>query len=173
VIGIEPQSPITAATLNYCDHYHGVPLSDGFHILFIDPESGMLCLGNDTPVGHPYRLYRKIKFLPVDEGLIPRIFAAGTDLTNGARIVAAYGDQLVLFSVPPDILNLSKKEASSEQWKDWWHEAISGPVWPLSIRGTVLGKADGLVDIAMNQCSGLAVWALALDGQAFIWRTNV
>ena len=34
------------------DHFQAVPLSDGYHILFIDPESGGLCLGSDAPLGY-------------------------------------------------------------------------------------------------------------------------
>ncbi|CAZ79427.1 unnamed protein product [Tuber melanosporum] len=34
------------------DHFQAVPLSDGSHILFIDPERGGLCLGSDAPLGY-------------------------------------------------------------------------------------------------------------------------
>jgi hypothetical protein len=33
------------------DHFHAVPLSDGHHVLFLDPETGSLCLGSDAPLG--------------------------------------------------------------------------------------------------------------------------
>jgi hypothetical protein len=33
------------------DHFHAVPLSDGHHVLFIDPATGSLCLGSDAPLG--------------------------------------------------------------------------------------------------------------------------
>jgi hypothetical protein len=44
------------------DHYRAIPLSDGYHILFTDPSTGLLSLGSDAPIGGPTKLLRKIWF---------------------------------------------------------------------------------------------------------------
>jgi hypothetical protein len=93
-----------------CDHYYAVPLSDGHHILFTDPCTGALSLGCDAPVGHPNKLLRKIMFVPPKEGDIPRIYAAAADLTWGPRVIAGFGDRLVLYCVPHDVFLLSELE---------------------------------------------------------------
>ncbi len=90
------------------DHYRAVPLSDGYHLLFTDPASGVLCLGNDAPLGGPTKLLRKLWFSgPVAEGS-PISYAAASDLRWGVRVVAAYGlgreQSIYLFSVPADVL---------------------------------------------------------------------
>ncbi|PBP25851.1 F-box domain-containing protein [Diplocarpon rosae] len=131
------------------DHYRAVPLSDGYHILFTDPASGLLCLGSDAPVGGPTKLLRKIWFhVPSEDGTAqsatPVAYTAGSDLSQGVRIVAAFedgagGEQSVwLFSVPRDIFtasqtkpassttaawlhaSASRGEAAEEEWKKWW-----------------------------------------------------
>ncbi|KFY31950.1 hypothetical protein V493_00644 [Pseudogymnoascus sp. VKM F-4281 (FW-2241)] len=91
------------------DHYRAVPLSDGYHLLFTDPTSGVLCLGSDAPFGGPTKLLRKLWFSgPVGEGS-PVAYAAACDLRWGVRVVAAYGlgrDQTIwLFSVPIDVFS--------------------------------------------------------------------
>ncbi|KAI9700584.1 MAG: hypothetical protein M1820_006738 [Bogoriella megaspora] len=45
------------------DHYRAVPLSDGQHMLFTDPPTGLLCLGCDSPSGH-MKLLRKLILVP-------------------------------------------------------------------------------------------------------------
>ncbi|OWP04962.1 hypothetical protein B2J93_7263 [Marssonina coronariae] len=131
------------------DHYRAVPLSDGYHILFTDPASGSLCLGSDAPVGGPTKLLRKIWFhVPSESGTAhsatPISYTAGSDLSQGVRVVAAFengpsGEQSVwLFSVPSDIFTASQTkpassttaawlnassyrgEAVEEEWKKWW-----------------------------------------------------
>lgn len=190
-----------------CDHYRAIPLSDGFHILFTDPESDMLCLGSDAPIGDPRRLLRKIMFVPPVDGAVPRMYASGFNVGAGPRIVAAYGDTLVLYSVPPDVFSLSRKEQKANRatreaevaeeavWLRWWNEgdlpsnhpgtssasedgadmARVGPpksVWPLFVRGQVLGSVEGLVDIAVNEVEGLAIWGFGADGRAGVWSVD-
>ncbi|KAF2433452.1 hypothetical protein EJ08DRAFT_79643 [Tothia fuscella] len=197
VVGSEPyRVPSRAGFVSNCDHYRAVPMSDGYHILFTDPESGMLCLGSDAPLGDPRRLLRKILFKSLREGVSPRIYAAGADLMNGPRIVAAFEDQLVLYSLPSDVFELSTKEQQSKattaedleqasQWLDWWPESdfpssssskpeFDNPksVWPLLIGGTIIGELSNLVDIAVNDVSGLSIWAFSVDGKASVWQIN-
>ncbi|KFZ00202.1 hypothetical protein V500_01127 [Pseudogymnoascus sp. VKM F-4518 (FW-2643)] len=124
------------------DHYRAIPLSDGYHLLFIDPTSGVLCLGSDAPFGGPTKLLRKLWFSgPVGEGS-PVAYAAACDLRWGVRVVAAYGlgrEQTIwLFSVPidvftdghgrgeqPHIINsvstISRETArGNADWMPWW-----------------------------------------------------
>ena len=107
-----------------CDHYRAIPLSDGTHVLFLDPETQYLCLGSDAPLGGPTKLLRKVTFLPpelsqsefVDHhggsdfsvGSSGKLlsYTAGQDLRWGIRVVAAYGDgSIMLYSVPPDVFD--------------------------------------------------------------------
>ncbi|OBT87995.1 hypothetical protein VE02_02906 [Pseudogymnoascus sp. 03VT05] len=127
---------------NGSEHYRAVPLSDGYHLLFIDPNSGGLCLGSDAPFGGPTKLLRKLWFSgPVGEGS-PVAYAAASDLRWGVRVVAAYGlgkEQAIwLFSVPidvftdghgrgeqPHIINsftaISRETArGNADWMPWW-----------------------------------------------------
>jgi hypothetical protein len=121
------------------DHYRAVPLSDGYHILFTDPTTGLLCLGSDAPVGGPTKLLRKIWFEgPEGEGS-PVAYAGGADLSWGVRVVAAFGsgqDQKIWFySVPGDVfaanqgsqiflggsyLQAGSAEKRNRDWVEWW-----------------------------------------------------
>jgi hypothetical protein len=99
-----------------CDHYHAIPLSDGHHVLFIDPPSGRLTLGCDAPLGGPTKLLRKIMFIPPETNAKPRLYSAATDTLQGVRVVVAYGDKILLYSVPPDVCRLSQTEQKAESW---------------------------------------------------------
>jgi hypothetical protein len=99
-----------------CDHYHAVPLSDGYHVLFIDPANGLLTLGCDAPLGGPTKLLRKITFIPPELNAVPRLYSAAADVSQGVRIVVAYADTLVLYSVPPDVIRLSQMEQNAKSW---------------------------------------------------------
>lgn len=97
-------------------HSRALPLSDGYHILFTDDDTRLLCLGADLPPGSAQRLSRKFIFEPPpqlwidEEPPVPNMYAAGFDLENGARIAAAYGDSIVIYSVPIDALKYSTAE---------------------------------------------------------------
>ena len=124
------------------DHYRAVPISDGYHILFTDPVTGLLCLGNDAPVGGPTKLLRKIWFRGPKKLGSPIVYASGSDLNWGVRVVAVFGNEedqsAWLFSVPSDIftadanLNQSGQPLCSRlsisegiqnrDWLDWWPE---------------------------------------------------
>lgn len=96
------------------DHYRAVPLSDGYHVLFTDPASGMLCLGSDASTGGPNKLLRKIRFAGQKGQGPPVSYVGGSDLKCGVRVVAAYGigleQSIWLFSVPADIFAASLTE---------------------------------------------------------------
>lgn len=103
----------------HCHHYRAVPINDGMHILYVEPRTGLLCIGSDAPIGGPTSLTRALLCIPpfvkdssssTKPGLAPTVFAAGSDLSWGLRVVAAYGDRIVLYSVPLDVFNIIKKE---------------------------------------------------------------
>ncbi|KAI9812508.1 MAG: hypothetical protein M1832_000402 [Thelocarpon impressellum] len=179
------------------DHYHAVPLRDGHHILFTDPQTGVLCVGSDAPLGAPNKLVRKM-MLRGPDGALPCMYASGEDLRWGIRVVAGYEDRVVLFSIPPDVLNASNVEratmndhadaddegslpstsnpvATSEStvpnmtWIDG-SEATDRPLWPVQIRGVEIGQVAGLAEVAMDSGPSPKVWAFGKHGTAYQWR---
>ncbi|CAG8890576.1 unnamed protein product [Penicillium egyptiacum] len=137
----------------HCHHYRAVPINDGFHIMFIEPRTSLLCIGTDAPIGGPTSLTRAFVCIPPafsntqdrqfktpppspsnttppPAGLpVPTTFTAGSDLRWGLRVVAAYGDRLVLYSIPLDVFNVIRKErerqcdgvmGSSDLPLDWY-----------------------------------------------------
>ncbi|KKK18701.1 hypothetical protein ARAM_001205 [Aspergillus rambellii] len=101
-----------------CHHYSAIPVNDGLHVLFIEPRSGLLCIGSDAPIDGPTSLTRALICVPpfgidasdTKETPVPTVFTAGSDLNWGLRVVAAYGDRIVLYSVPLDVFNVIRKE---------------------------------------------------------------
>lgn len=144
-----------------CDHYRAVPLSDGLHLLFTDPE-GHLCLGSDAPLGGPTKLLRKVVFVPpsvdsdtfsrandvatvelspdIDQStshapsrLWPLCYASGKHLGWGVRIVAAYRDgRIILYCIPRDAF---ERLAGIKNGQDQWDEQAG-----------VVGQSDLLMD---------------------------
>jgi len=146
------------------DHYAAFPLSDGSHILFTEPATGHLFLGSDEPAGGPTKLLRKVWLEPPPSiqctpAQPPILYTAGVDLTWGVRIVAAYSEDIVLFTVPPDMLDDIKKISGVANapvhddgegyqfgaWADWIEprpvnakrnsSALSAQAGPSSVRG--------------------------------------
>jgi hypothetical protein len=159
------------------DHFRAVPLSDGYHILFIDPGTGLLCLGSDAPPGGPTKLLRKIMLLG-PEGESPTMYASGSDLRWGVRVVAGFGDRVWLFSVPPDVFN-----DSNNLWANGWLASGDGDgdgggtnvtlpqgPWPVRLRGAEVGRVPGLVDIAVESGPNMIVWTFCAGGKVFTWQ---
>ncbi|KAF3387558.1 hypothetical protein F1880_001286 [Penicillium rolfsii] len=103
----------------HCHHYRAVPINDGFHIIFVEPRTGLLCIGSDAPIGGPTSLTRAFVCVPpfgkyptesIKEAPVPTVFTVGSDLRWGLRVVAAYQDRIVLFSIPLDVFNVIRKE---------------------------------------------------------------
>ncbi|KAA8643651.1 hypothetical protein EYZ11_005940 [Aspergillus tanneri] len=122
----------------HCHHYRAIPVNDGLHMLFIEPRTNSLCIGSDAPIGGPTSLTRALICVPpfgkdpldaAKGGSVPSVFTAGSDLSWGLRVVAAYGDRLVLYSVPLDVFNVIRKErerqgdnvmGDSDLARDWF-----------------------------------------------------
>ncbi|KAJ5931913.1 hypothetical protein N7516_006402 [Penicillium verrucosum] len=142
----------------HCHHYRAVPINDGFHIMFIEPRTNLLCIGTDAPIGGPTSLTRAFVCIPppfsnAQDGQTktpppspspsnttplpadlptPTTFTSGSDLRWGLRVVAAYGDRLVLYSIPLDVFNVICKErerqadgimGASDLGLDWYVDA--------------------------------------------------
>ena len=201
-IGFESAMPTMAGIVSDHDHYRAVPINDGIHMLFVDPDSGLLILGTDTPANDARRLIRKIMLLPPTEGAEPLIYASTLKSTGGPKIVVGYGDQIVLYSVPSDVFDLSRKGQSpcglseddiqrATKWMSWWpkndipanhpcsstapYMDIPRPraVCPLSIRGVTVGRLHSLTEMAINTSSGrISIWAFASNGDASVWQLD-
>lgn len=57
-------SNIGSVRATQCQHYRAIPASDGIHILFVEPRSGLLCVGSDSPIGRPTSLTRALVCVP-------------------------------------------------------------------------------------------------------------
>ncbi|KAF4155177.1 hypothetical protein CNMCM6936_005519 [Aspergillus lentulus] len=110
---------LSVVRATHCHHYRAIPINDGLHILFIEPRTGLLCIGSDAPIGGPTSLTQALVCVPPFEkdslnvsknDLAPTVFASGWNLDWGLRVVAAYGDRIVLYSVPVDVYNVIRKE---------------------------------------------------------------
>ena len=91
-----------------------MPLSDGYHVLSIDPASSKPFLGSDAPFGGPTKPLRKTLLVPPEPDDVPRIYTTTADLNWDARIVVAFSDTVVVYSAPPEILFLSRLEQKAE-----------------------------------------------------------
>lgn len=136
----EVRSRGLSGRMDYSDHYRAIPLSDGYHILFTDPSTGLLCLGSDAPVGGPTKLLRKIWFQGPEGQGSPVAYAGGSDLSFGVRVVAAFGSgakqSVWFFSVPGDVFAANQGSqtmfrgswlksgsscvAKNLEWMNWW-----------------------------------------------------
>jgi hypothetical protein len=178
------------------DHYRAVPLSDGYHILFIDPKTGLLCLGSDAPVGGPTKLLRKMWFAAPSEHGSPVAYAVASEMKYGVRVVAAYGtgleQRIWLFSVPSDIFidgmaehgvgsmpfvgTSYGSEKVNREWVEWFNnpktqdrlDPIKG-----SGHGSVL-KRDNIWPLPIRgqeigRCSGLSELTIQVGLAMTIW----
>ncbi|KAM0801376.1 hypothetical protein BDR22DRAFT_804809, partial [Usnea florida] len=143
----------------WCDHYRAVPISDGWNILFTDPISGELCLGEDAPRGAGLTgLIRRFIFSgpsKLGAAVLPTIYNAGRELRWGVRVAAGYGEAIWLFVVPPDLFF---RDASAVEQ-------------PINIEGFKIGEMQGLMDLAVDSSGGdLTIWSFAGDGMAYVWQ---
>ncbi|KAH7132097.1 hypothetical protein B0J11DRAFT_556914 [Dendryphion nanum] len=137
-----------------CDHYRAVPLSDGHHVLFIDPPTSGLFLGCDGPIDGPTKLLRKILLLPPAEKEIPHTYTAAADLSCGARIIAAYGDTIMLYKPNGDF------------------SADRIPFWPITIRGTKIDEMHGVCELAVSTQPDIIIWGFSPQGRAKTWQVR-
>lgn len=121
-------------------------------------------------------------------------------MSSGARIIAAYGDIIMLYSLPPDVLALSKLEQAAESrevhnalpfapdirsydhWLNWWDEPIASepanrsegdnnsPIWPIHLSGTEIGRLSDLCELAIQTRPDMIIWAFTYTSQCKTWR---
>jgi hypothetical protein len=178
---------------NAGDHCKAIPLSDGYHVLFTDTDTGRLFLGCDAPVGGPMKLIRRICLQgPVsgrDEVLVPSVYAAGAELAWGVRVAVAYGDQVWLFSVPIDMFCFDA-HADSGSWVEAYcgedaygilasrppslvTYAVSSLIWPINLPGIPIGSIRGICDLAVDSSYGsVTIWAFSASGHGRTWRLD-
>lgn len=146
-------------------YYNVKPCGDGWHVLFIDGETGNVCLGKDDQHGETVedRISKKVIFLnpktaETDTEIAkPTCYAAATEGEWGPRVVVGYrnGD-VYLFAVPSHICRAGRGGKQWEWLQDWQaHEEVNGggsglAVWPIELRGVKIGHVDGLADVAIQ-----------------------
>lgn len=185
--------------VDHSDHYRAVPLSDGYHILFTDPVTGALCLGSDAPVGGPTKLLRKVWFEGPEGGGNPIVYAGGSDLTWGVRVVAAFRNgteqSIWMFSVPGDVFNAaqssqnllegsamqkrgSSRNSKNMQWLDWWPDD-GLQEWLNIVRHPVSGILPGnmwplrIKGQNIGTCSGVVDLAIDSGKGVTIWAFSM
>ena len=151
--------------LNKPIYYNVKPCSDGWHMLFVDAETGNVCLGMDDQQGETVedRISKKAIFLNPKkaetdtENAKPTCYAAATEVEWGPRVVVGYGNgDVYLFAVPSDICRVGRAGKKWEWRQDWEaHEELnkggSGTsVWPVEVKGVKIGHVDGLADVAIQ-----------------------
>ena len=151
-----------------CDHYCAVPLSDGTHVLFTDPSTGLLCLGCDAPAGSAIKLTRNF-VCQGPSGWVPMVYAAGSELRWGVRIVCAYGDRVWLYCVPGDLF------AEAVEGKQVWggmcegHDTLGGII----VYGRQIGTLEGIMDVAIDTQGGdVMIWGFGRGGVVRCWQLN-
>ncbi|RPB07337.1 hypothetical protein P167DRAFT_555815 [Morchella conica CCBAS932] len=194
------------------DHFQAVPLSDGYHILFMDPETGRLCLGSDAPLGVPTKLLRKIWFIPppdpsesdemrckrhgdfanawqaenqgIGRFFRPSVYASGADMRFGVRVVAAYGDHIVLFSIPSDIfagymrdngqryqgINADTTPYHESEDSRTFSESSEEPWKPVTVNGCYIGTVRRIIDLAVDSGPNMAVYTFSADGLVNVFQ---
>ena len=171
------------ADRNKPNYYKAKPCSDGLHVLFLDAESGNVCLAIENQDGEAggERFSRMAVFTRQDERHFkPTCYAVAKELSWGPRVVVGYDDgSLYIFSVPADIF-LAGSGNDHRDWFETWdayaamNEGGSGfAVWPLDVKGVRVGHVDGLVDVAVQGDAGsVKVWAFSSLGKGFSWKIN-
>lgn len=109
--------------------------------------------------------------------------------------LSAYDDDIVLFTVPPDVFSDIKKingtssapvhddgeEYELGAWSDWLNISAPHPGnnsmstsrtpirLPITIQGAKIGRVGSIVDLAVQSSPELAVWATSANGISCTW----
>ncbi|KAE8152416.1 F-box domain protein [Aspergillus avenaceus] len=173
----------------HCHHYQAIPINDGLHFMFIEPQTKLLCIGSDAPFGGPTSLTKALVCVPPFQN----------------NHVATYRNRLVLYSVPLDVFNVIRRErerqgdgvmGDSDLARDWFidnerslgcHESPApnqngdwefllnvsyrptAMMWPFKIYGKEIGRVPDVVELSLQASSGGArVWAFSASGEAHV-----
>lgn len=112
---------------------HVVPLSDGWHYLYIDPESGLLCLGRPLPVfgdsdiregARKLRINKRFTFEgPVrvhehgSRAISAGVFQAAQELRWGLRLAVSFGNQVWGFCISRNRLSEGSRRESDPKYE--------------------------------------------------------
>ncbi|TGZ85674.1 hypothetical protein EX30DRAFT_338004 [Ascodesmis nigricans] len=167
------------------DHYQAVPLSDGYHMMFTDPESGCLCVGTDAPLGGPTKLLRHIWLVPPQP--VPGLTDAEATESDSDDLDEWMQKQeleasscLVLYSIPPDIFNgvMQEDDKATNNYQIFsstlGHTWLGGfsPVGARCIQGSLVDHVPGLVDLAIDSGPAMAIYAFASDGMVKVYQLD-
>lgn len=185
-----------AAVKDNRDHFRAVPLSDGCHILFTDPSTGLLCLGIDDPLGGPTKLLRKVRFAGPQGGCNPVSYAGSSSVRYGVRVVCSYGSKseqsIWLFSVPGDVFTSSlldygitalpcignslSSENENREWIEWWNNRQPQDQTGRAKRtaSALVGEEDRIWPVQVRgqeigKCRGLTALAIHTGPEMTIW----
>lgn len=106
----------------------------------------------------------------------PSVYASGADMRFGVRVVAGYGDHVVIFSIPPDVFDGSKKQGQHDtpgngQGEERTIASSTGNEWkPVNINGCHVGTVSRLIDLAVDSGPNMAVYAFSANGQVVVYQ---
>jgi len=155
-------------------HYKATPLSDGETILYTDPATSLLSLGSATPPGIPTRLSRTFTFHGPASDTLPTVYAAGSELRWGVRVVVGYESSLWLFCVPPDRFAEEKERQKRSAGSNTNANTVdAGLDAPITIQGVKIATVEGLQDVAVDASGGsLTIWAFSTIGVAYTFQLD-
>ncbi|EAW08496.1 F-box domain protein [Aspergillus clavatus NRRL 1] len=180
---------LSVVRATHCHHYRAIPVNDGLHILFIEPRTGSLCIGSDAPIGGPTSLTRALVCVPPfekntlgvsEDNMIPTVFASGWNLEWGLRVVAAYGDRIVMYSVPLDVFNVIRKErerqgdgvmGDSDLARDWFLDQSRPSKRRDSLVQNQNGDWDFLLSVSYRPTA--MMWPFKIYGKEIARMENV
>lgn len=165
IAGLSPQT--------VCEFYREMLLSDGYRMLFMLPGSRELHMGQEYYTSSNFRkLTNDFVFVgPRDEHdnfILPRLFAAATELRWGLRVAILYSDQLWLFVVPPDLLIENGVRGKKADMSTATGDDITITI---QVQGTKVAAIVGLANLALDASAGdLTLWAFSQDGKAYVFQ---
>jgi hypothetical protein len=102
----------------------------------------------------------------------PTVYASGSNLKHGVRVVAGYNDHVVLFSIPPDTFHWV-----TETWLKNGHSTdpstqpdIPEPREPVHIMGCHVDTVPRLIDLAVDSGTAMAVYAFSATGHVRVYQ---
>ena len=179
--GASNSSNLSFVRATHCHHYRAVPINDGFHIIFIEPRTGFLCIGSDAPIGGPTSLTRAFVCVPPfgkdgpnssKEARVPTTFTVGSDLRWGLRVVAAYQDRIIMYSVPLDVFNVIRRErerqsdgmmGDSDLARDWFVDSERFRKRPESLVQNQNGDWEFLLSVSYRPTA--MMWPFKIYGK--------
>ncbi|KAL8856606.1 MAG: hypothetical protein Q9178_006761 [Gyalolechia marmorata] len=132
----------------HCKFLRAVPLSDGQHLFYTDPDDGNLYLG--TGLHHPFggpKPIKKFIFQRPRQSMWPRCYKAGMDLRWGARVAVAFGNDIWLYCVPPDWLAAPPQSSLHGNVEYNKHGMVV-------VRGVEIETLPDLVELAIDTSNG-------------------